>query len=507
MSVNDGKRYSTRVRFAPSPTGKLHLGSARTALFNWLVARGAGGSMVLRLEDTDRERSSVEFERDIMDSMRWMGLDWDEGPDVGGPHGPYRQSERIDIYNEFVQRLLAGGKAYKCWCSGDDLEERKRVAIQDKKAWRYDRKCAALTSSERATLEADGVPFTIRFRVPEGKVVVEDSLRGSVEVDTSEIDDFIIVRSDGTAGFHLAVVVDDITMEITNVIRGDDHLTNAARHVLLFEALGAEPPTFLHHSLLFGPDGTKLSKRHGATSISDYREQGYLPEALVNYLALLSWSPGAGDEREIFTLEQLAGEFSTESVSASKAIFDIDKLNWIDRQHMKTRGDRELVDLVTPFLLQTGREELAALPRDKLEIALAAVRNAMEKLTDALEPMDLFVRPAGLLSEKAVAQLGKYEELAEALDICVEALGRDTFVDRHTATKIVESLRSVAKERGWSAKKILMPFRIAVTGLTVGPDLPYLIMFWGCARCADRIEANRQAFERVTQELREEGEK
>jgi nondiscriminating glutamyl-tRNA synthetase len=494
MSLKDDELRGARVRFAPSPTGRLHLGSARTALFNWLVARGSGGAFVLRLEDTDRERSSLEFEDDITGSMRWMGLDWDEGPDVGGPHGPYRQSERMGIYREHGERLLAEGNAYKCWCTSSELEERKKAVIQGGKAWRYDRRCLALSEDERARLEAEGVPYAVRFRVREGEVAVDDMLRGDVKVDASEIDDFIIMRSDGTAGFHLAVVVDDITMEVTHVIRGDDHLTNAVRHVLLFEALGARPPRFLHHSLLFGPDGTKLSKRHGATSVSDYREQGYLPEALVNYLALLSWSPGAGDEREIFTLEQLVNEFSIEGVSASKAIFDFDKLNWIDRQHIKMRSDTELADLVLPFIEETGRGELLALPREKMETAVGAVRNAMEKLTDALEPMDIFVRPAGVLDEKARKELEKSTELDEAVQLCLETLRREDSSDRETAERIVESLRAEAKERGWGAKKVLWPFRLCVTGLTVGPDLLYLIMFWGPSGCAERIEANINAF-------------
>lgn len=489
MSLKDGELEGARVRFAPSPTGKLHLGSGRTALFNWLVARGSGGAFVLRLEDTDKERSSAAFEQDIMDSMRWMGLDWDEGPDIGGPHGPYRQSERMDLYKQYGEQLLADGKAYRCWCTSDELDARRRAVIEGGGTWRYDRRCLLMDGAERARLETEGAPFTVRFRVPEGMVAVDDILRGDVMVDASQIDDFIIMRSDGTAGFHLAVVVDDLTMEITHVIRGDDHLTNAVRHVLLFQAFGGPTPRFLHHSLLFGPDGTKLSKRHGSTSVSDYREMGYLPQALVNYLALLSWSPGAGDEREIFTMDQLVEEFSIKGVSASKAIFDFDKLNWIDRQHIKTFSDEELAELLKPFLAGSGRAELLALPDEKLAIATGAVRNAMEKLTDGLEPMDIFVRPAGQISEKAAAEFAKSKELDEALAICIETLRAETSSDHDTATRIVEALRLAASEREWGAKKVLWPFRLAVTGMTVGPDLSYLIMFWGPDGCADRIEA------------------
>jgi nondiscriminating glutamyl-tRNA synthetase len=491
--ADSGRQESNgpRVRFAPSPTGRLHLGSARTALFNWLFARGSGGAMVLRLEDTDRERSAEEYERDILDSLRWMGLDWDEGPDIGGGHGPYRQSERMDIYRAYAGRLLEAGRAYRCYCTPEELEERKKAAIEKGLPWRYDRRCRAISEQERERLEQEGVLFATRFLVPEGKVVVDDLLRGEVTVDASEIDDFIILRSDGTAGFHLAVVVDDMTMDITHVIRGDDHLTNAVRHVLLFDAFGVEPPQFLHHSLLMGSDGAKLSKRHGATAVSDYRERGYLPEALVNYLALLSWSPG--DDREIFSLAELVGEFGIKGVSASKAIFDFEKLNWMNRQHMKMLSDAELTDLVIPFLEAAGRRVVLDLPRDKLEIAVASVRNGMETLTDAIEPMDLFVRPAGDVSGEALDELRGSSDLEEALVICAEVLRANASSDRETAERIVKLLREEAKSRGWGAKKVLWPLRLAVTGLTVGPDLVYLIMFWGPDGCAERIKATREA--------------
>jgi len=482
-----GLETKPRVRFAPSPTGKLHLGSSRTALINWLVARGSGGSMILRFEDTDRERSSEEYERDIIDSLHWMGLDWDEGPDVGGDHGPYRQSERMEIYREYADRLLEQDRAYRCYCTPGELEKRKKAVIEQGLPWRYDRACADLTDGDRAGLDEEGRPYAIRFRVPGGKVTVNDLLRGEVVTDTSEIDDFIILRSDGTAGFHLAVVVDDTTMGVTHVIRGDDHLTNAVRHVLLFEALGQKPPLFLHHSLLMGPDGSKLSKRHGATAVSDYCDKGYLPQALVNYLVLLSWSPG--DDRELFSLSELESEFSINRLSASKAIFDFDKLNWLNRQHMKMLSDSELTDMVIPFLEKAGNAEVLGFPRDRLEIAVASVRNGMETLSDAVEPVRIFARPPGEMSDEALEQLRKSPVLDEALKLCVDELRSSRSADRESAERIVLSLREAAKERGWGAKKVLWPFRLAVTGLTIGPDLPYLIMFWGPAGCADRIEA------------------
>jgi nondiscriminating glutamyl-tRNA synthetase len=476
-----------RVRFAPSPTGRLHLGSARTALFNWLVARGSGGIMILRLEDTDRERSRAQYEDDILGSLRWMGLDWDEGPGVGGDYGPYRQSERLDIYLGYARRLLEKDMAYRCFCTPGELKDRKKKAADRGLAWRYDRRCLGLSRSESRKLEAEGLAYTIRFRVPEGDIVVLDMLRGEVTVNSAEIDDFVIVRSDGRAGFHLAVVVDDITMKVTHVIRGDDHLTNAVRHVLLFDALDAPPPGFLHHSLLMGPDGSKLSKRHGATSVSDYRDLGYLPQALVNYLALLSWSPG--DDREIFTPDQLVDEFSLEGVSASKAIFDFDKLNWIDRQHIKMHSTEQLTDLLIPYLESSGRTELLSLPREKLEIAVESVLNNMEKLTDGIEPMGVFVMEPGEMTGKARGELESSPDLAQALRACVEALRAADGAGMEDAEGVVDSLRSQAKEKGWKAKTVLWPLRLAITGHTVGPDLTYLIMFWGPENCASRIEA------------------
>ncbi|MBN1290165.1 MAG: glutamate--tRNA ligase [Actinobacteria bacterium] len=481
-----------RVRFAPSPTGKLHLGSARTALFNWLVARGGGGRLVLRLEDTDEERSSIDFEENILDSLKWIGIDWDEGPDIGGDYGPYRQSERMSLYKEYSDSLLGAGRAYRCYCTSDELDSRKKAVIEKGLPWRYDRRCANLSTDDINRFEEEGRPYAVRFRVPEGEVVIEDILRGEVKVDAKEIDDFIISRSTGKAGFHLAVVVDDMTMDISIVIRGDDHLTNAARHVLLFEAFGARTPRFLHHSLLMGPDGSKLSKRHGSTSVSDYRGQGYLPEALMNYLALLSWSPG--DDREIFTPQELVKEFSIKGISASKAIFDFDKLNWLDRQHIKKLSSSELTDQVVPFIKNSGDGRLLGLERPKLELAVESVRNNMEKLTDGLEPLEVYVRPAGELSEKAGNELRKMNETGEALGLCIEVLRANPGTDLETAERIVEQMRSKAKEKEWGARKMLWPFRLAVTGLTIGPDLTHLIMFWEPEGCARRIEAVREKF-------------
>jgi glutamyl-tRNA synthetase len=286
-----------RVRFAPSPTGLLHVGNARTALFNWLLARGRGGTFVLRIEDTDVERSTPESEQGILNDLRWLGLDWDEGPDVGGPHGPYRQSERLDLYRSYAHELVEQGHAYHCFCSAEQLEADRRAALESGRPPQYSGRCRDLSPSTAAERLASGHPAVVRFRVPQGRTVAfQDVVRGTVQFETEVIGDPVLVRSDGHPAYNFAVVIDDALMEITHVVRGEDHISNTPRQVLLYEALKFQPPVFAHLALVLGPDHTPLSKRHGATSVSEFRTRGYLPEALVNYLALLGWSPGGGDE-------------------------------------------------------------------------------------------------------------------------------------------------------------------------------------------------------------------
>ena len=302
-----------RVRFAPSPTGTLHIGSARTALYNFLFARHTGGSFVLRIDDTDAARSDAALEESIMADLRWLGLTWDEGPDVGGPSGPYRQSERLERHRTAADELLAAGLAYRCFCPEERLEELRREALAAGHTPRYDRRCLALPAEEVSRRLDAGEPAAVRFKVPAGEVVVDDLIRGPVVIGADALSDPIIVRSDGVAGYNFATVVDDLAMGITHVIRGDDHLTNTARQQLLFEALGGPVPRWAHHSMVLGPDGGKLSKRHGATAVGDYRELGYLPEAIVNYLALLGWSHG---EDEVLELDRLVREFELEQALA-----------------------------------------------------------------------------------------------------------------------------------------------------------------------------------------------
>ncbi|MDD6958848.1 MAG: glutamate--tRNA ligase, partial [Dialister sp.] len=323
-----------KVRFAPSPTGPFHIGGARSALFNWLVARHADGTFLVRIEDTDLKRSTKESEENIKDSLKWLGMNWDEGIDVGGPHGPYRQTERLDLYKKEVQRLLDEGKAYYCYCSAEELEKSRKAQLDAGKTPIYDEHCRHLTEEEKAKYEAEGRKPVVRLKVrKDGVFAFDDMVRGHVEFQAAGVGDFIIMKSDGIPVYNFAVVIDDAFMEVTHVIRAEEHLSNTPRQLAIYEALGYKPPKFGHISLILGEDHKKMSKRHGATSVTEYRNMGYLPEAVVNYLALLGWTPKG--EQEIFTEEELIKQFSMKRVSSNDAVFDINKLNWINFQYMK----------------------------------------------------------------------------------------------------------------------------------------------------------------------------
>jgi nondiscriminating glutamyl-tRNA synthetase len=343
-----------RLRFAPSPTGQLHVGNARTALFNWLMARGAGATFVLRIEDTDFARSTREAEGSALDDLRWLGLNWDEGPDAGGSHGPYRQSERLHIYRAHAVELLSKDQAYYCFCSEEQLEMDRYQALRNMQPPKYVGRCRNIPrEAARARIEG-GEAATIRFRVPDGdrEIAWEDLVRGRVAFNTDVIGDFVMVRSEGVPAYNFAVVVDDALMEISHVIRGEDHISNTPRQLLLYEAFGWKPPRFGHVSMVLGPDHAKLSKRHGATSVGEFRERGYLPEALANYLALIGWSPG--ENQELLPLGELASRFRIEDVGKSAGVFDPDKLAWVNRHYLKGAAAERLVELTLPFLRQHG---------------------------------------------------------------------------------------------------------------------------------------------------------
>src|SRR5215813_5743180 len=342
-----------RVRFAPSPTGQLHVGNARTALFNWLLARGQRGTFILRIEDTDAERSTRESEAAILRDLRWLGLDWDEGPDVGGSLGPYRQSERLHLYESYAKELVAAGVAYHCFCSAAQLEAERREAVEAGRPALYSGRCRAIPREQVSARIAAGERPAIRFRVPEGREVsFTDAVRGEVRFHTDVIGDPVIARADGIPAYNFAVVVDDALMAVTHVIRGEDHISNTPRQILLYEALGFTPPSFAHLALVLGPDHSPLSKRHGATSVAEFRAKGYLPEALVNYLALIGWSPGKDEHGK--DVEVLARRFSLSNVGHSAGVFDEEKLAWVNRHYLKMADPVRIAALSVPFFNAAG---------------------------------------------------------------------------------------------------------------------------------------------------------
>src|SRR5688572_23233113 len=378
-----------RVRFAPSPTGHLHVGNARTALFNWLLARHAGGTFILRIEDTDVERSTPESELAIMDDLRWMGLTWDEGVEVGGTLGPYRQSERLHIYADHTQQLLATRMAYYCFCSAEKLDAERQAMLKQGLPPKYAGTCRAIPADEAASRVAGGEKAVVRLRVPTGReVVFQDIVRGRVAFHTDVIGDPVLVRSDGAPAYNFAVVIDDALMRVTHVVRGEDHISNTPRQVLLYEAFGWEPPTFAHLSLVMGPDHTPLSKRHGATSVAEFRAKGYLPEALVNYLALIGWSPGEGEE--LLRLDELARRFELSKVAHGSGVFDEDKLAWANRHYLKSAAPERIVDLSVPFLRARSMVigEISTLARDWLLFIVPALATSLDRLSQMPERLE-----------------------------------------------------------------------------------------------------------------------
>lgn len=458
-----------RVRFAPSPTGQLHVGNARTALFNWLLARGQGGTFIFRVEDTDLARSSKASEHAIVEDLRWMGLDWAEGVDAGGDHGPYRQTERLHIYRAHAVELLSTGHAYRCFCSAAQLEADRQAAIADGRPPKYAGHCRGLTREEARRRIERGEAAVIRFRVPEGRdVVFNDIVRGEVRFSTDVIGDPVLVRSDGVPAYNYAVVIDDALMAVTHVIRGEDHISNTPRQILLYEAFGWQPPAFAHVSLVMGPDHSPLSKRHGATSVKEFRDRGYLPEALTNYLALIGWSPGEGDE--LLPMAELATRFRLEDVGHSAGVFDVDKLAWVNRHYLKLADPQRLALLALPYLQQEGWlpeptdaqraflaevVPLAAASIDRLEQAPARLRflfdySAARALSD----------PA-ILAEAAAAR-PVVDALAAELALAAPLVDRDQF----------RALAARVRERtGQKGKALFHPMRLVLTGEAEGLEL------------------------------------
>lgn len=484
-----------RVRIAPSPTGPLHIGTARTALFNYLFARRNGGTFILRLEDTDVTRSSLEYEKDILDGLHWLGIAWDEGPEVAGqpargPFGPYRQMQRLALYGEAAKRLLAEDKAYYCYCTPEQLEADRKAQEAAHLPPRYVGRCAHLTVEERAAFEAQGRKPAIRFRIPEGPVEFDDMVRGRVEIDASALGgDTVIVRADGTPLYHFTVVVDDAAMEISHVIRGEDHLSNTPKHILLFRALGHPEPRFAHLPLILNADGSKMSKRKSQTAISDYRAEGFIREALVNYFALLGWSTGS--EEEVLSLDELAARFDIEHVQKGGARFDRERLIWLNGQWIRRLPPEELIDRLRPFLqadLAAGHIE--RLPGDdELRALLPVVQERLPTLAAVGDLIGfLFVERVQVDPSVLVPKRWDARTAAEALRAARKAIavvGEVSF----EADELEPALRSLAEERGWKVGDLFMAIRVAVTGRTATPPLFDTLVALGPDRTLDRLDA------------------
>jgi glutamyl-tRNA synthetase len=472
-----------RVRFAPSPTGYLHVGGARTALFNWLFARRHGGVFVLRIEDTDVERSSEEMVTGILDSLRWLGLDWDEGPEVGGVHGPYFQSQRLDRYRAMAETLVASGAAYYCYCDPEQIKARREAAQSRGEAWEYDRTCLALPAAEIARREAAGTPRAIRFRMPEGETTFTDLVHGPIAFAHEHIEDFVVLRSDGHPTYHLSVVVDDIDMRITHVVRGDDHVSNTPKQVLLYRAFDVPLPAFAHVPLILGPDRRRLSKRHGATSVGEYERQGYLPEAMFNFLALLGWSPG--DDREIFTRGELVAAFTLEGINSANAVFNPEKLEWFSGEHAARLPLDELARRVEPDFRAAGlwRDEFAGPGRPWFLRVLELLRPRCRRLTEFAEAARYFVEDPAAYDESAARKhftpgtAGHLEALARAFD----ALGA------FDPPSLEACLRELAARRGTKAAPLIHATRLAVTGRGASPGLFEVLELVGRERTVARL--------------------
>ncbi|HEY3130746.1 MAG TPA: glutamate--tRNA ligase [Acidobacteriota bacterium] len=467
---------SLRVRFAPSPTGFLHVGGARTALFNWLLARNQGGVFILRIEDTDVERSSQEMAQIILDSLSWLGIGWDEGP--------FYQSHRLDLYRQDADRLLAEGKAYRCFCLPEELEAKRKAAEAAKRAWIYDRTCLRLTRQEARRRQESGLANVVRFQVPEGgETVLQDLIQGEVRFENSLIEDFVLLRSDGMPTYHLSVVSDDVEMRVSHVIRGADHLSNAPKQLLLYQALGLPRPQMGHLPLILGADRKRLSKRHGATSVEYYREQGILPQALANYLALLGWSPGG--EQEIMDLDEIARRFDLARVNKANAVFDAAKLEWINAQHMQRMNLEKLAEVVGRWLAETGlSERMFTRDAQTLQRAVALLRPRCKTIRDFTQWGRAF-----FVDDFPIDPEGHNKYLADRniLPILVELADRYEKLPQFSLASTEEVLRQLASERNVKPGALIGAVRVAVTGNPVAPGLFDVIVYLGKQRTVARI--------------------
>ena len=475
-----------RVRFAPSPTGYPHVGNIRTALFNWLFARHSGGSFIVRIEDTDVNRKVEGATEAILDGLRWLGIDWDEGPEVGGNYGPYFQSQRLEHYQRIVRQLVEGDHAYPCYCSEERLAQmRKEMAERNESMRSYDRHCRDLSLAERTKLEAQGITPVIRFKTPlKGETRFNDLIKGEMVFDNSTLDDFVLLKSDGYPTYHLANIVDDHFMEISHVLRAEEWLSSTPRHVLLYRALGWQPPHFAHLPMILGPDKSKLSKRHGATAINEYMDRGYLPEAMINFLALLGWS--LDDRTEIMTVEEIIKNFSIERVSKTAAVFNIAKLEWMNGMYIRALGPRDFSDRSLPFV-ERGLPTSVKRPIDAGYLTQIAplVQERAKLLSEVPSMVDFFF--SDVLEYESSLLPGKLEK-RQAIDVLKKTLQALEGIEGWRAGDLETSVRPLAEGLGLKAGPFFTVLRVAITGRTASPPLFETMEVLGRDRCMARLK-------------------
>ena len=473
-----------RVRFAPSPTGYLHIGGARTALFNWLFAHKMGGKLILRIEDTDTERLKEDSVSQILTSLKWLGINWDEGPEVGGDCGPYYQSERLDIYKKYAEQLLAEGKAYYCFCTPADLEAQREKQRAAKQPFRYARTCRDLSKEEVEKRIAAGESYSVRVKIPlEGTITVHDLIHGDVTFNMDQFDDFVIVKSNGMPTSNFAVVVDDHLMGMTHVLRAEEHLSNTPKQLLIYEALGWEPPKFGHMPMILAPDRSKLSKRHGATSVEEFRSQGYLAEAIVNYLTLLGWGPG--DERELFTLNETVDLFELEQMSKKAAIYDTKKLTWMNGQYLSELPLEKILPEAKAFFIKDGlvTEDWFTAHEEYFAKLVDVVRVRVKTLQEVADASTYFFKDITEYDAKGVAKHFKPESVA-ILEQCIAAIEADDVYDLATTEA---AYNKIAADNDLSLGKVIHPTRLALTGRTVSPGMFDVMVLLGKEKTLNRL--------------------
>lgn len=479
-----------RVRIAPSPSGNLHIGTARTALFNYLFAKKNNGKFILRIEDTDAERTSQAYIDNIFDSLKALGLNWDEGPDVGGDYGPYTQSERFDIYPIYAQKLLESGYAYECFCTPEELEAEKEEATKNKKPYVYTKKCENLTEEQKEKLRAEGRKPAIRFNIAKAQKAFHDSsilkfddlVKGELHMDTSLLGDFVIMKSNGTPTYNFAVVIDDMLMKISHIIRGEDHISNTFKQILIYEALGAEVPRFGHLGMILAPDRSKLSKRHGATAVSEFVEKGYLTEALINFVALLGWSPSDG--QEIKTVDEIAQDFRIGDVSSSNSIFEYDKLNWMNGHYIKMLNIEDLKERLKPYLTKYDLSEMTDAQYTRM---VEVTREPLTILSDITDAVPYFFGEDVEIEPKAQTEVLDTEVSQNVLKEFVKQAEGWSF-DEETLHEKLEAFRAQFKELGIKPKVTMWAIRAAVTGRTCGADMTAILAILGKDRVMKRVK-------------------